>query len=321
MANDIYAKNGLLVGLSAKCLGWERKDDHITRAVQEQHGVGDDAGGWRKWLLPKSLVHGPQEIVRKARTILERLTVAWGTKGMRYLPLEHYDVYTERLEKLKGEFDKAVEDLQGKVPQYIEDQKQRLSNANDGTTLYREEDYSHLANIAPSYDFIRRVQAVPKEGDLIVDLVGEELDKLNADAAATRQVSADAAKLDLAKRLAKCAKVIDDALKGFSVTRVRKSGGKYKNEATRNGAPGARLAESMITNLQDLIEIADGLNVTGDADLRQAIADVRDGSLVKYDVDDLRDPTASDVVEQVRSDASDLAAKMAGFIGADDQGD
>ena len=304
MTNSILQSNAMLVSLNISCCGFVRKDNKVTDQVNRDHAATSNAGKYDKNLLDPKDTDGPQRQARAARTTHERLTLPWGNGNQRLLPVANYETYIQAMDQHKRAFDDSVSALTVRLPDLIERRREQLNG------MFRESDYAFIDGIEDRYSFKRLVLPVPVGGNFIADLVDSEIEAIKADIEDSNKALLDSAMQDSFSKLHKAVKHIADCLDGYTVERVRKAGGKWKNEPSR------RLYDSMISNLSDLVEVLPALNLTNDVKLDGLIADIKASDILKHDVETFKQPDNAAVVKAVQSEANEIADKMAGFFGA-----
>mgnify|MGYP003665718432 FL=1 len=208
------------------------------------------------------------------------------------------------MEQHKRAFEDSVSALTVRLPDLIERRREQLNG------MFRESDYAFIDGIEDRYSFKRLVLPVPVGGNFIADLVDSEIEAIKADIEDSNKALLDSAMQDSFSKLHKAVKHIADCLDGYTVERVRKAGGKWKNEPSR------RLYDSMISNLSDLVEVLPALNLTNDVKLDGLINEIKASDILKHDVETFKQPDNAALVKAVQSEANEIADKMAGFFGA-----
>ena len=175
--------------------------------------------------------------------------------------------------------------------------------------MYKESDYAFIETIEDRYAFKREITPVPSGDNFIADLVDSEIETIRSDIEEANKAMLDNAVQDSFSKLHTAVKHIADSLDGYTVERVRKAGGKWKNEPSR------KLYDSMLGNLADLIDVLPALNITNDVQLDGLIADIKASDILKHDVETFKQPDNAALVKAVQSEANEIADKMAGFFG------
>ena len=302
MTNSILQSNAMLASVNISCAGFVRKDRKVTDQVNKDHAASSNAGKYDKNLFDPKETDGPQRVARAARTTHERLTLRWGKQSL--LTVAMFDRYAEAMEQHKRDFEQSVADLIAKIPELKERARINLNG------MYKESDYAFIETIEDRYAFKREITPVPSGDNFIADLVDSEIETIRSDIEEANKAMLDNAVQDSFSKLHTAVKHIADSLDGYTVERVRKAGGKWKNEPSR------RLYDSMLGNLADLIDVLPALNITNDVQLDGLIADIKASDILKHDVETFKQPDNAALVKAVQSEANEIADKMAGFFGA-----
>ena len=301
---NVLQSNAMLVQLNISCCGFERKDVKISEQVNREHGTSNRASKLIKHLFDPKDTEGPQKVARAARETHARLTLPSPFGKARLLPVTMYERYVSEMDQHKVAFDREVNEFIETTPRLKENAKVDLNG------MYKESDYAFLDTIEDRYTFKRLVTPVPSGGNFIADLIDSEITTIKDDIEEANKAMLDNAVQDSFSKLHTAVKHIADSLDGYTVERVRKAGGKWKNEPSR------RLYDSMLGNLADLIDVLPALNITNDVQLDGLIADIKASDILKHDVETFKQPNNAAVVKAVQSEANEIADKMAGFFGA-----
>ena len=301
MTNSILQSNAMLAGVGISCAGFVRKDHKVTEQVNRDHAASSKAGKYDKNIFDPKETDGPQRVARAARTTHERLTLPWGKQ--RLLPVAMFDKYVQAMDQHKRDFEESVADLIAKIPELKERARINLNG------MFKESDYAFIETIEDRYAFKREITPVPSGDNFIADLVDSEIENIRADIEESNKAMLDSAVQDSFSKLHHAVKHIADSLDGYTVERVRKAGGKWKNEPSR------KLYDSMLGNLADLIDVLPSLNITNDVKLDGLINEIKASDILKHDVATFKQPDNAAVVKAVQSEANDICDKMAGFFG------
>jgi len=300
---NILQSHVMLVELNISCCGFERKDITISNKVNKEHGTSNRASKLVKHVFDPKDTDGPQKIARSSRETHMRLTLSSPFGKTRMLPVTMYDKYCQAMDEHKIKFDLSVAELIKEIPQLKERARIDLNG------MFKESDYSFIDSIQDRYSFKRLITPVPSGGNFIADLVDSEIETIKADIEQTNKAMVENAMQDSFFKLHEKVKKIADALDGYTVERVRKAGGKWKNEPSR------KLFDSMLTRLADLVEVLPDLNITNDPTLDGLINEIKASDILKHDIATFKQPANAAIVKTVQSEASDIADKMVGFFG------
>ena len=272
----------LLVQLSISMWGDSKEDKELSKKLAADTGGKQGAYRARKSLMSDCDVLA--DIKKKATFIRQKFyqnTLPWGMKGIHILPSKNYLTFMTDFRKEKGEFELLVNRF---VPDY--DYYRSMAKTTLGTG-FKESDYP--TNIHEKFSIGVVIRPVPTD-DFRVDIATDELERIREEVKAeVRQAEAGAMR-EAWDRLHKVVKHLADKLSD----------------------PKAIFRDTTVENVQELCGILSRLNITDDPnleDMRRAV----EQNLVGYHPDALRnDP---DLRRSVGSEANDIAAKMAAFMG------
>lgn len=271
----------ILVGLHLSTWSARKFDKKATDTVNADSNAAPDAGRYNKHLLAGAASHKAViEASQKARILHYRETLPWADEGQRLLPTSNYFQYMEKLRHVKSEFDSAVAAFIADYPSLQQQAKVKLGS------LYNETDFPAVKDIVSRFAWELTVLPVPAQGDLRLDLPGEQIDAIEqAVASRVEQATKDAMK-DAWSRL-------HDA-----VSRIHKAAGE-------NGV----VRSTLIENARLVVDVLARLNIAQDADLDAFRVRV-DQELTGIAVEDLRND------DLLRADTERRAADILAAMGA-----
>jgi hypothetical protein len=253
-----------------------KHDRKVTDEVEKNHAA-KDAGRFNKLLIDKSALEAVQKVASAARDHHYKVTLPWGDNGDRLLPSKLYLAYTQDMRMFRDAFNREVDTFVRDYPQLVQDARKRLG------TLYELADYPLVSDIRDRFSFSTAFTPVPDAKDFRVEVAEEDAEKIRHDIeqmVLLRQHEAVKEAYARAKDI---------------VLRVR----------DRCSAEKPVIRESLMSNVQELIDMLPAFNLTKDPQLDQLARDLK--GLVKSP-DALR--TRADVREDTAKAASDILSKM-----------
>ena len=272
----------MLVKLSISKWSARKYDKKVSGEVAQQYGTDQERGRYNKVLVAVEAVKKVGQAESAARTFHYENTLPWKDDGARILPAANFDHYSAEMRKLKGDFQAAAMEFLGNYPDLVDQARRELNG------LFDPADYPDREKIQKKFSFEVEVDPLPTGADFRVSLQGDEVARIQA---------------DIEKRLERAQR---DAM-GDCFSRlydvVRKAAEKLTDKT-------AIFRDSLITNIQDLVELLPRLNLTDDTrleELRRLVAD----KLLGYEPELLRKNAFAR--QETADAANDILAAMAGY--------
>jgi len=278
------SEKAMLVSLNISTWNARREDKEATENVAATYGTDRDAGRYNKVLLQCPELDRIKKANNSARSFHYANTLPWTHKGADILPAENYFEYTREMDRLKREFQDAVIDLFAVYPQRIQEHANRLNN------LFKPDDYPAPEKLAKKYSFSIFVSPLPAAPDFRVDLGDGEIKRIREELDTSLRQATAYAMRDLWQRL-------------FDTV---------SHMAEKLSDPDAVIRETVITNLQDLINLLPRLNMTNDPALDTMRREIEQKILDGIDINSLR--KAPLIRQQTAADAATLAGKIAALM-------
>lgn len=288
--SDIQTK-AILVKISIGLPGLRRKDNETSAEIKRDKNLGDDSGQWQKQLYPDTAVRKPKGLTKDApatnawvwqcqfRAGIEEMTLAWPDAGFRLLPMTKHHQFTEYVRSQTPVFAALAEAFVNQLPNY--EKWARVEHNGTFDPKFYTEDW-----VRKQFRF--RVEPRPIPGDnQFANGIAELTSGTNVDECVREALHA--ANKELFERLAAPVHRMVDTLK-------------QKGKTFRN---------SLVTNVADIVDKVESLNVTGDTALSELCQRMRD-KLASHDPDALRKrPNARD---QAVKDAEEIIDQMRGYL-------
>lgn len=279
--NNINTK-ALLVKISIGQFNPKRSDDKTTQEVLDKHGATKEAGAWVKNLInPKHLEAVTRKAMR-ARQEHYKYSLPWADEGYRILPVKMFVDYQEAIKEVKDEFQQETEKFIELYPSYVYEAKSALNG------MFDPKQYPSQQSLRDKFYFDISFLPFPDSNDFRCNLsqssiedVKDNLDECIAEAQKT-------AIRDLWMRLKTPIK--------HMVEKLSDEKGMFKN--------------SMIENLQSIIELIPKLNLVDDPVLNQ-FAKEAEMKLIANPQDLRNNP---DIRKDVAKEAENLLKRMEGYL-------
>lgn len=284
-----FNERSMLVSLNISYWSAKKYDRKISQEVADVHDADLNVGRYRKNLLPieAPTYHAILTAKGEARRNHYENTLPWTDEGARILLATNYMAYSETMRKLRTEFDAAVRAFVGEYPTLYAQAKTRLKS------MWKADDYPTTAGIADRFGMSVKVLPLPDGADFRVDLADKDAtairDQITQD---TKDAIAEAMK-DPYKRLYKV----------------------VAHMADRLGDPKAKVYDSVIGNIDEIIDLLPKLNLTNDETLLRYGEEIRT-TLTKTDPEELRESpkTRKKIAKEAERISADLSAFMGGAV-------
>lgn len=280
------AQNAMVLNLQIGIWQGYRLDKEASRKVVEDAGAAGDAARVNKHLVPKEALKPIATASNAIRAHFYERTLPWKDNGDRLLTRLMFRDFIETHERLVGEFKDAVETFVTQT--YPEARAKAEFRMGE---LFKPDDY-------PSPDSLRRrfyvnmdIDAVTEAGDFRVEMDEAQLDSVRQSMEAAMGERLGRAMRDVWARLSEVV-------------------GHFANKMADSEAV---FRDATVHNIEALVDILPGLNVTGDPDLAAIGEDVKK-RLMGYDPKDLR--KKPEVRSQAAMEAKEIVDRMAGFMTA-----
>lgn len=298
--NSIQSR-AMLASLHISKWAATRTDKRVTEEVASKHGVQSKrAGHYRKHAIDTE--HASYRAVGTAISSLRARhfywTLPWGENGARILPAANFDKYSADMRILRGDFDNAVTQFVADYPTLAQKARTELG------TMFDPADYP--TDINSKFGCEVSIMPLPDADDFRVDLPDEAIDEIRSNITRELQKTMTDAMREPYERLFDYIQRIVD-----NVGNVGKEG---KDGKVRVGA----VHDSTIEGLRDLCGILDGLNLTGDEQLR-TFGERASALIDGINAEAIRDMTPgkrTEIAQQAEQIASDMAAFMGVMPGA-----
>jgi len=236
---------------------FDKEVTHKTAEVFEADPF--KAGKYNKMLVDRDELDSLTKLINAARSFHYYHTLPWMDEGYRILPAENYFSYLSGMNSIIDEFNSEVNKFLEKYPSLIEKAKSTLKK------MYNQWDYPSVEDLRRRFRIQVDFLPIPDTEDFRVKLSDEEIKSIKNNLQERLNESIKEAQLSLWKRLS--------ALINRIVERLSD-----ENSIIR---------ESLIGNIQELVEVIPNLNIVNDRELIDLVDEVKKDILV-YSSEDLR---------------------------------
>lgn len=283
------ATNCMIVNLQIGLWVGQRLDKGASQKVTDEAGADADAARVNKHIVPKSTLAPVQAAATALRTHFYTKTLPWKDNGDRLLTRKFYAQFIEKYEELVRDFNNEVENFLQNT--YLTARDQASFRMGD---LFNPDDYPPAADLRRKFYVNLDIEPVAEAGDFRVKMSADQVDRIKHDLERAMVERQKRAMLDVWSRLF-------DTLSH------------YVNRVGQDGI----LRESVVTNLEEIVEVLPALNILNDPELEAMRQRIKE-SLIGYDVKDLRsDPHVRKVAAtEASAIMEDMGAFMNAFAGA-----
>jgi Protein of unknown function (DUF3150) len=275
------SEKALLVNLKISQWSGRKYDRAISKKIEKDHNARN-AGRYNKNLLGEGELNEIQKISSSARSYLYDNTLPWGDNGDRLLPATNYFQFITDFKDYKAQFDSAVVNFVVHYPELKEDAKRRLNG------MFVENDYPSPTMIKDKFNVTISFMPISETDDFRLKVDVDEVNKLK-----------DQIAQEINSRITQATKSIWTRIKetvGHMVEKLSDKDAKFHN--------------TLVTNIQELIEVLPRLNFTGNNDINDTIESMK---TLLIDPDHLR--TSFTLRNRKASEAKEILDKVQDFLG------
>lgn len=283
MKTETVLTKAVLVKLSISQFNPHRQDAKTTREVLRNKDAAQNAGVWVKNLINPKTLDAITSTAQTARQSHYTLSLPWADEGYRILPTAIYMKYQDEQRQHRTQFNNEVEKFLQKYPQYIEEAKTALNG------MFNAGDYPTIEQLKAKFAYSVEVSPLPSGSDFRISLTSDELANIQQDVDTRVKAATDEAVKDLWNRLAVPVKNMSEKL------------------AETKGI----FRDTLVSNIQEIVDLIPSLNVTDDKNLLTIANEVK-ANLTGHSPEVLRQ---NKVVRQTTAQAAqEILKKMEGYI-------
>lgn len=266
-------------------MGLSKKDKDITEKAHTAVGITDiRAGYYRKSMIHRSYIDLILKTANSARMYHRHMTVPWGYDRYRLLPSKLLLKYTAKIKEFKIEFIGHVDDLVQKWPYIISETQKILGPA------YNSGDYPYQGDIKSHYQFNIHFKPVPQDNHFILQVEEKTLQEMKDSLNKEQDENMKQAMSNLWHRLFE---VVD-------------------RMATRLDESNPKIYKTLVTNIEELVNLLPDLNISNDLQLTEMCRNVKDKLCIFTPGQLKKDIKAKD---QIAKDAAKIRDTMSVIMG------
>jgi len=260
------SERAVLVQLNISSWGTERLDKSQSERINVLNNADSKAGKVHKDLMCGTTLAKDIDLhVGRARLWNNQNTMPWQDRGARLLPTSLFLSYKSEMNSKQNKFETMVNRF---IPNYAAAKQTAMNYLG---SMYREEDYPDVDDIASKYKWTLSVDPIPSSGHFCLDIPAEDLENV-------RKSCDDIVEQKVAEAMRKPWEDLHTMLTGMS--------GKLQKVDELNGTP-KRFHETFVTNALDLCKLLNHMNITNDPQLDKARHQL-ELVLAGTDVDDIK---------------------------------
>lgn len=254
-------KKAMLASLNIKLLGMSRVDFKATRDANIHLCTSIDSGKYQKCRIHRSDVRDILKVAEYARDKHRKLTTPFD-KIWNLLPSTLLLEYTAEMRDCKQKFNLARKDIENKWKIIVDKQAKRLGplfRYNEYPFVYKDVKNSSgyvvdtTVDLSPYYYFDHQLSTVPSKDHVIIDIENETLEEIKNEIEQREIEKLKINKLSILKRLIEPVQNIADICVNDK-----------------------KVFESLVENLEQVIDVLTELNVANDADVATLIKETKD---------------------------------------------
>ena len=273
----------MLVSFSAGLPQLRKFDKQTSAEVSVAKQAALDAGRYNKMLLPKDVTKRLTAAVNNARAEHYRLTLPWTDEGWRALPVGAFIDYSNGMAEAERHFHKVAKDVIDDYEVTRHNDKARLGD------LFNPMDYPPVEQFASRFRFDVVYRPVPDAADFRVDLSDSVVESIRQSISLQMQ---DAHK----QAMDDCFQRAKEAVDPMAATLAKPMGNPFR--------------DSLVGNIEELVELLPKLNYMQDPRIDLLVAEMRDK--LTGNVQELREDPA--VRLQKQQAAEKVASMLKGWV-------
>lgn len=258
-------------------------DQDITYDTIARYNSEHDAGAFYKILVDKTAFSQINAIMSRARSYHRDKTFPWMFDGTGLLALAHYKEYQEFMNQCCLDFEDAVENFMSYyVNDLLENEKKRLGG------MFRWEDYPSPEEVREAFYIKATYAPVNNPNDIRVSIQTKAKEDLESMVMKAHENALEEIQKNVFKRLTKVVRKMSETLQSDK-----------------------RFNSTLITNVQDLLDIVDGYREILDYNTRSLLDQIR-GSLTIHTAEELRENKEKKI--EIADKAREVTEKLAAYF-------
>ena len=267
-------------------------NDGAAHEVEDRKGSKRNVSTLKVKLLGTDATSPMWSVITKARKFRDTITLPWDDDGWRLLSSVAYQDFVVGVNELKAELEREKSDFKKQYHDRVRADEVRLGK------LYNPAAYPPINEIDSRVGLEIEVRPIPSGKDFRCDVGDEETARVR------KSIDEDAQET-IARAVSviwtRYAAVIARMVEGLKKYQPSKDGTRVQNA----------FRDSLVTNIEDLLDVVPVLNITGDPKIEEFAAEIR-SKLTVNSPEVLRDD--SKVRKSVVAQAEDILARMNSYL-------
>lgn len=273
----------VLVKFTDRCWMGGKIDSEVSAKVHKDAGAKADTGHYWKRLVPKAAIRPRANAGNAVREFHMNQTLPWMEGGVRILPVANFKKYTDGMRKLIAKAEEEEKKFIKEYPEWVKEAKKTHGK------LFNEAHFPTASEVRAKFGIDFDIIPLPNVADWRVNLDKAQVDELKR--AAT----------------AKFEEVLKDGVREL----YERIGDQLKHINESLSDPDKVFRDSLIKNLQELLDIVGTLNVGGD----KGLDDVAKALRTKFkDVKPQELREDGEKRSKAAKDAREIMKKMQGLV-------
>ena len=238
------SSSAMLVELNISVWTGRKFDKGVSQEIDTQKQTTTRAGNYSKRLFAdEPIFDAIQKFAGNSRTYHYHATMPWSDSGLRLLTTTMFFDYQKEITGMEMEFNTLVEQFVNQYDKLVLQAQMKLG------ALFNPDDYPHVDTVREKFRFSVKFAPVPEVGDWRVNVGNEAQEMLRESYAEYYQANLEQAYADVWERTHEALKRMSDKLSGD------------KKQIFR---------DTLVGNVQEMIDLLDKFNITGDPKMKQA---------------------------------------------------
>jgi hypothetical protein len=238
------SSSAMLVELNISVWTGRKFDKGVSQEIDTQKQTTTRAGNYSKRLFAdEPIFDAIQKYAGNSRTYHYHATMPWSDSGLRLLTTTMFFDYQKEISGMEMEFNRLVEQFVNQYDKLVLQAQMKLG------ALFNPDDYPHVDTVREKFRFSVKFAPVPEVGDWRVNVGNEAQEMLKESYAEYYQANLEQAYADVWERTHEALKRMSEKLSGD------------KKQIFR---------DTLVGNVQEMIDLLDKFNITGDPKMKQA---------------------------------------------------
>lgn len=287
----VLEKSAMLVKLNRHKMNHNAFDKELSaKLAKDCKAEGKNVVRVNKTIIPKEACKPWSQVLNEAGKYFYQVTLPWDDKGWRLLPVVKYKEFVSKFRDFQSRFTNAVDEFIINIDEHIKEGKKDLGLAAS------DDDYVDKETARGSFVLKVEYETIKSGNDFRAQVTEEERQEIAEVIAKQHQEKFAAAQESVFVRVKEVV--------GSIITKM--------NEAPAKGKRSPEFRDSLIGNVQNLVDILPSLNVNNNPDLN-ALKEKLDIELASLDPEDLRE--CADLREDTAKKADEIMDMADAFMG------